>query len=65
MREFSKSKIELYFSDGETEDLVKRTFNNLIQGITGEQISAFEQALDTLSVLHTDYSVVVENYIYQ
>ncbi len=65
MREFNKSKIELYFSDGESEDLVKRTFNNLIPDVTGDQITALEQALESLTVLYADYSVVVENYIYQ
>lgn len=61
---WENSKVDIYFEDAENEKLVRQGFNNLVQGVTEEEIGAFVQAVDSLHELPKSHAIVTESYRY-
>ena len=64
-KEWDKSKIDVYFLDAANETFVRQGFNNLVDEVTGEQLGAFTEALESLHALPVGYAVVSESYRYE
>lgn len=58
------SKLNVYFEDAEGEKLVRQSFSNLVEGVTGEEINQFVQAVDSLHELPTAYAIVTDSHRY-
>ncbi len=63
-KEWAESRVEVYFEDVANERLVRRSFNGALQSPTNEQITAFTQAIDTVSELPVSETMLVEEYRY-
>ncbi|WP_080146057.1 DUF1659 domain-containing protein [Marinilactibacillus piezotolerans] len=63
-KEWAESRVEVYFEDVANERLVRRSFNGALHSPTNEQITAFTQAIDTVSELPVSETVLVEEYRY-
>lgn len=61
---WEKSKIDVYFEDPESENLVRQGFNNLVDGVDEEKIGAFVQAVDGLHELPVAHALVSDSYRY-
>lgn len=63
-KEWTESKVGIYFEDLENEKLVRRSFNGVIQSPTDEQVTQFAQAIDVVSDLPSSHTILVEEYRY-
>lgn len=63
-KEWSESKVGIYFEDLENEKSIRRSFNGVVQSPTDEQITQFTQAIDTVSDLPSSHAILVEEYRY-
>lgn len=63
-KEWSKGAIEVYLEDIENEELLRRNYPNIIEGITEAQVDGFTAAIESLSALPLDHTVIVEEYKY-
>lgn len=61
---WDKSKIDLYFEDAENNKVLRQGYNNLIDGVTEEEISTFVDSIDTLHELPVVHAIVSESYRY-
>lgn len=64
-KEWDGSKVDIYLEDVENEKYVRRRFNDALQGLTDEQVTAFTQALSTVNAMPVSYAAVVEEYRYK
>lgn len=64
-KEWNKSKVDLYFEDLENEVDVRRSFQHVVETPTDAQITAFTQAVDSLSDLTSTYTVLVQEFKYE
>lgn len=64
MKEWNAGKIDVYFEDVANEKMVKRSFPNAVENVTALQVSGFTSAIDSLTVLPTAHTIVVEEYKY-
>jgi hypothetical protein len=63
-KHWDKSKVDLYFEDAENEKLIRRSFNNAIETPSDDQITAFTNAVDSLSEYPSAHTVLVQEYQY-
>lgn len=61
---WEKSKVDIYFEDGEQDRYVRQGFNNLTDEVSGEQVNAFVQTLNSLHELPAAYAIVTESHRY-
>lgn len=64
-KEWNKSKVDLYFEDLENEVDVRCSFQHVVETPTDAQITAFTQAVDSLSDLTSTYTVLVQEFKYE
>lgn len=62
---WDKSKVDLYFEDLEEDRLVRRSFNNVIEEPSDEQVTAFTHAVDELSDYPSAHTVLVQEFQYR
>lgn len=63
-KEWNKGAIEVYLEDIENEELLRRSYSNIIEGVTETQVDGFTAAIESLSVLPLGHTVIVEEYKY-
>lgn len=61
---WEKSKVDLYFEDIENEQLVRQGFNNLIDGVSEEEVGAFVDSINSLHELPAVHAIVSDSYRY-
>lgn len=61
-KEWQEASVELYFNDFENEKEVKQSFRNLKQGVSAENVAAFQDAVATLITYPATYAVVTEKH---
>lgn len=61
---WEKSKVDLYFEDIENEQLVRQGFNNLIDGVSEEEVGAFVASINSLHELPAVHAIVSDSYRY-
>lgn len=63
-KEWTKGAIEVHFEDAANEKTLKRSYSNIINSVTDEQVEEFSAALESLTSLPYVQSVIVEEYTY-
>lgn len=63
-KEWNKGSVEVYFEDIENEELLRRSYPNMIQGVSEVQVEGFTTAIESLTALPLGHAVIVEEYKY-
>lgn len=63
-KEWNKGSIEVYLEDIENEELLRRSYPNVIQEVTDVQVDGFTAAIESLSAFPLGHTVVVKEYKY-
>ena len=61
---WSASKVDIFLEDVENEKLVRRSCAGAHQSLSEEQVTAFTQALDSVTDLPVSHTLVIEEYRY-
>lgn len=63
-KEWSGSKVDIFLDDAANDKLVRRSFSGANHLVTDGQVTAFTQALGTVSELPVSHALLIEEYRY-
>ncbi|GAB2481855.1 hypothetical protein GCM10008929_04010 [Alkalibacterium psychrotolerans] len=63
-KEWSGSKVDVFLDDAANEKFIRRSFAGANHLVSDGQVTAFTQALDTVSELPVSHALLIEEYRY-